>query len=265
MPPIDPNAPPPPDSPDLPPPPAPGGTSWGTILQYIFFSALGIAALVVIFMAVSGRGGFLGSLNQYETARGLITFLIAFTTVALAVILVLASIISSSPDLKARFELGREVFTSLVGILGTIVGFYFATAGGVVTDTKGEANPAASPSPAASPAPASLPAALPAAPALTVRVSDPTPRRGEAVVINAFVHAGTPPYTYSVKFDSDAIPSVTGASSPDGFIRETVVVPAGYTPGAPLRFRIDVRDAAGRPLAFDHGASAAIKAVNGEP
>ena len=42
-------------------------------------------------------------------------------------------------------------------------------------------------------------------------------------------------------------------------IRETLVVPAGYMPGAPLRFRIDVRDAAGRPLSFDHGASTALR------
>ena len=259
---IDPDAPAPAGPPDLPPPHPSGSTSWGTILQYVFFSALGIAALVVIFIAIFGSGKFLESLDEYDTARGLITFLIAFTTVALAVILVLATIISSSPDLKARFELGREIFTSLVGILGTIVGFYFATAGGIDANTNGGANPAASPTSAAIPAPASLPAALPATPALTARVSNPTPRRGETVVINAFVHAGTPPYTYSVTFDSAAIPSVDDAPSPEGFIRETLVVPAGYAPGAPLRFRIDVRDAAGRPLSFDHGAPAPVRVAS---
>jgi hypothetical protein len=242
----DPNARPPAgqlDAEPPPPPSPPSGTSWGTILQYVFFSGLGIAALVIIYTAVSGTGGFLGSLKEYNSARGLITFLIAFTTVALAVILVLASIISSSNDLKQRFELGREIFTALVGILGTIVGFYFASAPGAITP----ATP--------TPSPAALTAALPPAQTMTARVSTLSPQPGETVVITSFVNVGAPPYTYSITFDPEIIPAVRGAVSPEGFIRREVPIPAGYANGTPLRFRIDVSDSAGRALSFDHGAA----------
>lgn len=241
---------------DTPPPPPdpPKGTSWGTIIQYALFGALGVASLVVIYVAVSGRSGFLDSLGVSEAARGLITFLIAFTTVALAVILVLASIMSSSDNLKERFEQGREIFTSLVGILGTIVGFYFgATQAAPATPTP---DAAPTPTPTAA-APASLAAPPWLAPRMTARVSTLRPRPGETVTITSFVNVGTPPYTYSITFDADAIPAVRDAVSPEGFIREEVPVPAGFAPGTPLSFRIDVSDSAGRAVSYDH--STAIK------
>lgn len=234
-----------------PPPPSTGGTSWGTIIQYGLFSALGIASLVVIYVAVSGTSGFLGSLRVSEAARGLITFLIAFTTVALAVILVLASIMSSGDNLKERFEQGREIFTSLVGILGTIVGFYFgATQAGPAATT-----PGATPTPA----PASITASLPAAQTMTARVSTLNPQQGDTVVITSFVNVGAPPFTYSITFDPEVIPAVRGAVSPEGFIRQEVPIPAGYANGTPLRFRIDVSDSAGRAVSFDHGAAGVLR------
>jgi hypothetical protein len=200
---------------------------------------------------VSGTGGFLGSLKEYNSARGLITFLIAFTTVALAVILVLASIISSSSDLKQRFELGREIFTALVGILGTIVGFYFASAPGATTP--------ATPPPSPTASPAALTASLPAAQTMTARVSTLNPQQGETVVITSFVNVGAPPFTYSITFDPEVIPAVRGAVSPEGFIRQEVPIPAGYANGTPLRFRIDVSDSAGRAVSFDHGAAGVLR------
>ncbi len=61
-------------------------------------------------------------------ARGLITTLFAIMTVTLALILILSVLFSSSPDYEKRFVLGKEVLTIFIGILGTIVGFYFGSA-----------------------------------------------------------------------------------------------------------------------------------------
>jgi hypothetical protein len=45
--------------------------------------------------------------------------------VGIALILVLSTIISD--DAANRFDHGKQVLTTMIGILGTIVGFYFAT------------------------------------------------------------------------------------------------------------------------------------------
>lgn len=58
-------------------------------------------------------------------ARGLITFMVAILTVTLAIILVLAAILGTSSDFEKRFSLGKEILMVFVGILGTIMGFYY--------------------------------------------------------------------------------------------------------------------------------------------
>ena len=55
----------------------------------------------------------------------MITFFFSLGTVGVAVILVAAVFTSEGKDLKDRFDMGKQVLTALIGILGTIVGFYF--------------------------------------------------------------------------------------------------------------------------------------------
>jgi uncharacterized membrane protein len=100
---------------------------WLSITQYIAFTAITLTFVLFIIYGTGGQG-FLESLKDADTARGLITFLIAVVTVAIALILTLSSIISSSPDMKDRFAQGKEVLTVLIGVLGTIVGFYYGQA-----------------------------------------------------------------------------------------------------------------------------------------
>jgi hypothetical protein len=92
---------------------------------------------VIIFGIFSRSGGatggtsFLGQLAQPGVARGLITFLIAFTTVSIAVVLAISTLfLGSGNDTAdaARFDRGKQVLTTLIGILGTIVGFYYGSA-----------------------------------------------------------------------------------------------------------------------------------------
>lgn len=105
-----------------------GGARPGSSMQYLVFG--GLAFLVLGFL-VAGvlTGGLLEFLSSISGARGLITFLIAIGTIAIAVILTLASVIMEASDteaLKERLSKGKEILTVLVGVLGTIVGFYFA-------------------------------------------------------------------------------------------------------------------------------------------
>ena len=61
-----------------------------------------------------------------DAARVLITFLVAVSTVAIAFLAILTAMVIR--EYKERFALAKEILTLLVGILGTIVGFYFGAA-----------------------------------------------------------------------------------------------------------------------------------------
>lgn len=62
-----------------------------------------------------------------DAARGIITFSVAIVTVALAMMLMFFLIFSgSTADIKDRFTFGKDVLMVFVGILGTIMGFYYA-------------------------------------------------------------------------------------------------------------------------------------------
>jgi len=106
-----------------------GTTKIGSDLQYVVFGGM---AFLVLGLLIAGvlTGGLLEFLSTIPGARGLITFLIAIGTIAIAVILTLASVIMEASDtdaLKERLSKGKEILTVLVGVLGTIVGFYFAS------------------------------------------------------------------------------------------------------------------------------------------
>lgn len=66
--------------------------------------------------------------NSSSLARGLITILFAFSTVFMATILIRSVITSNHLDTEKRFQMGKEVLTIFIGILGTIIGFYFGSA-----------------------------------------------------------------------------------------------------------------------------------------
>jgi ABC-type uncharacterized transport system permease subunit len=105
-------------------------SSWIALLQYGIFGLL--AAIVLGFLMYGVvNDKLISSLATIATARGLITFLITVITVAIALVLVLATVVSESPDRIQRFQHGKDLLTVLIGILGTIVGYYF----GQSTDT----------------------------------------------------------------------------------------------------------------------------------
>lgn len=71
----------------------------------------------------------LARLANLETSRGLITFVFTVGVIALALIIVTANVMTGDKE-GSRFERSKEILTSLIAILGTILGFYFGKADG---------------------------------------------------------------------------------------------------------------------------------------
>lgn len=82
-----------------------------------------VIGAVLIFLA---RAPIIYKLSEPALARGVITFIICIATIALAFIMVYQAFLGQSDDTK--FRRAREIFTGLMGVLGTIVGFYFGSA-----------------------------------------------------------------------------------------------------------------------------------------
>jgi cytochrome c len=94
------------------------------------FTLLGVGIFIALIIGIyQGGGALLDSLKNTEVARGLITFLVTFTTVSIAILLAIYALGSgnTSAEVKERFSLGMQILTALIGILGTVLGFYFAT------------------------------------------------------------------------------------------------------------------------------------------
>ena len=103
-------------------------TALSQYIPTVIVTIIGLVILATVLMGI-GHSGFLVGLADPEVARGLITFLIAFVTVGIALILVLSTILlTENAEADKRFDRGKQVLTSLIGVLGTIVGFYFASA-----------------------------------------------------------------------------------------------------------------------------------------
>lgn len=92
-------------------------------------TAIFIVVLVIFVGLYISEGKFLLQLREVDVSRGLITFLVATVTVLIALIISVWVITSNATDdeLKERFNYSKDVLATLVGILGTILGFYFGS------------------------------------------------------------------------------------------------------------------------------------------
>jgi hypothetical protein len=84
----------------------------------------GLALIYGIFISPS----FLTDMAQPGNARGLITFLFAFATIAVVIITVIATFWAKIEEVEKRGTLAKEILAILIGIMGTILGFYFGSA-----------------------------------------------------------------------------------------------------------------------------------------
>ncbi len=225
---VNPPLPAPPDQPKKP-------IDWTAILIPIAFVVIAVVVVVFIIVAISGSKGVLTSLADDKIARGLITFLITLATVAIAIILALSAVISDPAAVKDRFALGKEVLSILIGVLGTIVGFYFGSA------VTGQSSPLR---------------------VASVFLTNEQPKKGDTTTLLGLVSGGKPPYSYTITFTPTDIPGAKDLPATDGIIKYDVKIPADIKTDTPETFVIDVKDSDGKAASYnkDGAKKIAIKA-----
>ena len=145
--------------------------------------------IAIIFATVSSSGGeFLLKLKDIETARGLITFLVVVTPISIALILSVY-VMASNEDIvaiKERFTYAKDVLAILVGILGTVLGFYYGAL------NKGDEQ--------------------------TFSIDAQFP--GNQII--AHISGATPPYRYKIIFPGEQSKNASQKVSKDGWITEAL-------------------------------------------
>lgn len=203
---------------------APGSTD----LRRSLSSPVVLIALVILLSVVGLIGsaifgydkGVLASMARTEYARGLITYLFAVVTIGTAVVLVVFALTGSADTgQEHRFERGKEVLSLLLGIFGTIVGFYFGSELG--KSQQGEVGIRLAP----------------------IRFT-PTPAANR-ILATSFVSGGRAPYRYG--FALGTTPSSQDDAVPaDGWVVKELELPGALPPASTVPVSVEVRDSEGR-------------------
>ena len=154
----------------------------------ILLLILGTLFVIIFATLASSEGEFLQKLRDIEIARGLITFLVVVAAISIALILAVYVLASneSTAQIKERFTFAKDVLAILIGILGTVLGFYYGT--------KDKSDEQA--------------------------YSVDAQFRGSQMI--AHIGGATPPYRYSITFPGDDSKKVVTKVSKDGWIAETI-------------------------------------------
>jgi hypothetical protein len=200
-----------------------------TLLNPITVTVMLILGSVLFLIGVNlfglDQGGVLTKLQDGPYARGLITYLFSVGTIGAVVVLILAALVlpGTAEERAERFDHAKEVFTLLIGIFGTIIGFYFGA-------IKAEEESAPD-------------AALVVAPPLGAD----TVARGDTIRVVTFISGGTPPYQYAVALSPDSAQSLDKRS--DGWIEESVVTSAAGSDST-VSLYLRVRDVNGDTASY---------------
>lgn len=192
------------------------------LLHPVAFIALLMLCSVFFLIGVSifnaDAGEFLRQMGQPSFARGLITYLFAITTIGTAVVLVVAAF-SSGDQVKANFSRGKDILSLLLGVFGTIVGFYFGTESGSSLQELEE---------------------LALSPMI---IGEPILAVGGTTELRAIASEGDRPYQYSVFVGTIAVAEDQPAEL-DGDIIANITIPPDAAPGL-QQVRLVVVDDAG--------------------
>jgi hypothetical protein len=185
----------------------------------IFTLLVGVTLLIAANVIGWDSGGVLTRMSTLEFARGLITYLFAVTTIGTAVVLVMAALMREISD--QSYQRGKEILALLLGVFGTIVGFYFGSEAGAARSVV----------------------------EFTVKqplVTPSTVAAGGTVRLIALVSGGAVPYRYGVGTEEDPSDlTLDRPVGPDGWIVADFIVPQ-VAANTDLGITLAVKDSVGR-------------------
>lgn len=114
-----------------------------SLLPYVGVTVLGLLGLGLALAIVGGvlmPHSIVRELSDADLARGVITFIFAVGTIGIALLLSVGALVGKTGD---EFTKGKEVLAVLIGVFGTILGFYFGTSK-APSATSAPASPASS-------------------------------------------------------------------------------------------------------------------------
>jgi hypothetical protein len=197
--------------------------SFRALLNPVVLLALMLVGSVILLIAAAVLGydkGVLGNMSRSEFARGLITYLFAVVTIGTAVVLVLSALLGAEGEIyEKRFQRGKEILALLLGVFGTIVGFYFGSA--------------------VSPSAERM--------ALQLSTLDVSPRvaaAGSRVTVRAVVSGGTLPNRFGVGFGDDTVDAKETVAEGGWIVKEMLV--RQFRPQETQVIRVIVQDASGQ-------------------
>jgi hypothetical protein len=199
--------------------------NFGLVLLAIFGI---IVATILIWGIFSSGSSFIELISKADEARGLITFLFSFTTIALFILVAITTFWMDSVEVEARFNKAKDLLTIMIGIFGTILGFYYGSLSNV----------------AGAPNPTELSLTNFGVPSVAVAPGDKT-------TIGATVSGGKLPLKYDVLFsDPTGGADATGLNIKDQQIKDNKVAQAISIPSAMkapslLNYVLVIRDANG--------------------
>ncbi len=207
--------------------------SWASVLLSnigsLFLVVFGIIVAIILVWGIFWHGSsFIGLIAKADQARGLITFMVSFTTIALFILIGITTFWMNKDDVEARFNKAKDLLTIMIGIFGTILGFYY----GSLANTPG------------APAPSGLSLTNFGVPSVSVAP-------GGKTTIGAAVLGGKAPLKYDVLFaDPTGSAEATGLNVKDldvndNKVAQPITIPATLKAPSLLNYVLVVHDAAG--------------------
>jgi hypothetical protein len=147
-------------------------------------------------------------LARIEYARGLITYLFAVGTIGSILVVILATLLGEE-SIEEKIRRAKDILTMLIGLFGTIVGFYF---GAQVSQGESQASPFME---------SAVPAIEIALPLVSVATGE-LPAVEQSLEVSTTLTGGVPPYAYWILVDSQTAQGTTK----DRLLESLTVTPA---------------------------------------